>query len=120
MNSINGWENRLETGRSNVYYSEHEINFRISMIKAFLDLEGEYLRRTENFVNLAPSEKVSVNYFTGNVLSNLLMMKKFDVRWLLHLDLFEGEVNLIKGKKIPDFIGKKLNSSWNAVESKGV
>jgi len=109
-----------EEVHSNPYYSEQEVNFRISMVKAFLNIEDLYIKRSVNFEQLDPSEKVSINYFLGMVFSSLVMQKRFQVRWMIHLDLFEGKKDYLVGNKRPDFIGKKLSSSWNLIEAKGV
>lgn len=101
------------------YYSIKEIDFRISMIHAFLNLRSDTVTRSAIFRKLDPSEKGAINYFLGNVFCKLIMQRKFQVLWLLHLDLFEGTIDIGDQNKRPDFIGKQNNSDWIAVEAKG-
>lgn len=103
------------------YYSEQEMQFRISMVRAFLKCDTEWIERADTFDALDPSEKTSINYFFGMVFCNLIMQKKFNLQWLLHLDLFEGKIDNIdsESKRKPDFLSRKSNSGWSVIEAKG-
>lgn len=102
------------------YHSEKEVNFRISMIQAFLSLENDYVIRSPIFYKLDPSEKGAVNYFLGMVFTNLIAQYKFHVKWLVHLDLFNGKLEFRDSKKKPDFVGESRKFSWMAFEAKGI
>lgn len=103
------------------YYSERKKDFRISMIQAFLNMNSDNIGRSPIFKNLDPSEKGAINYFFGIVFCNLVMHKKFSVRWLMHLDLFDGVISYqYEGsRRRPDFVARLEDRTWIAVEAKG-
>lgn len=91
------------------------------MISAFLNFEEAYIRKSENFYLLDPSEKGAINYFLGMVFSNLIATSRLDVVWLIHLDSYDK--NLIaftkNNRKKPDFIGITKDDDRIVLESKG-
>lgn len=103
------------------YYSKYEVQFRINMVRAFLNLEEEYIKRSKAFYLLDPSEKGVINYFLGMIFSKLIASSRLNVVWLVHLDSYDK--NLIKSteenRKKPDFIGITNNDERIVLESKG-
>lgn len=105
------------------YFSEREVLFRIEMIYAFLVMSksDDYLRKSENFYTMDPSEKGAINYFLGMIFSHLMSCWKFNVVWLVHLDSFDKskiERNT-KSRMKPDFIGITKENKKIVVEAKG-
>lgn len=100
------------------YFSKYELEFRISMLLAFLSFEEEYLRRSEAFCLLDPSEKGAINYFLGMVFSSLVSTLKLNVKWLIHLDSYDKTLIKFKDRKKPDFIGITNDDNRIVLESK--
>lgn len=103
------------------YYSKYEVQFRIDMVRAFLNLEEEYIKKSKAFYLLDPSEKGVINYFLGMIFSKLIASSGLNVVWLVHLDSYDK--NLIEftkeNRKRPDFIGITNNDERIVLESKG-
>lgn len=122
----------LTIGRPNLAYvfkhgraSAYEAIFRISMIRMALErnnLTARRLRRTKAFKALDPTEKGAVGYFLGMTFCKLFSEKLLDTPWLLHLDVFNKQLNpkLLGGRSRPDFIGMESKTAkWHAFETKG-
>gem|GEM_PF-5507666 len=103
------------------YYSKYEIEFRIDMVRAFLNLEGEHVKRSEAFYLLDPSEKGAINYFIGMIFSQLIATSRLNVIWLVHLDSYDKNQLEYTGenRKRPDFIGIRNDEERIVLESKG-
>jgi hypothetical protein len=82
-------------------------------------LDG-YLRRTNAFVSLGPTEKGMVSYFLGMTLCKLFASRLLSAPWLLHLDVFRPVLNPVTlGRSRPDLVGEDIAGNWHAFESKG-
>lgn len=81
---------------------------------------GRRLRRTNAARTLDPSEKGAINYFLGLAVSKLFAAKLLSTPWLLHLDVFRPQLDVVlKGRSRPDLVGKMPDGSWIAMECKG-
>lgn len=110
--------------------SLNELSFRVNMIQAFLVEDStNHISRSSAFLELDPSEKTAISYFFGLVGAKLLAEKKFDVPWLMHLDVYTkyaSEVDMLKVKKWredretrPDLLGLDRRRDWVVIEAKG-
>ncbi|OZQ68873.1 hypothetical protein CA600_05485 [Paenibacillus sp. VTT E-133280] len=110
-------------------YSINEMSFRINMIEAFLCVRGNSVVRTPAFANLDPSEKTAISYFLGLVGAKLITHKKFDVPWLMHVDVYVNasagtdRITIKKWREDsnerPDLIGINKRGEWIVTEAKG-
>ena len=79
-----------------------------------------YLRRTDAFAALDPTEKGMVSYFLGMTLCKLFASRLLLAPWLLHLDVFRSVLNPVTlGRSRPDLVGEDISGNWHAFESKG-
>lgn len=102
-------------------YSLYEMVTRVSMLRATLreDATSQKLMRTDIYNLLDPSEKNAFSYFQGLVTSKLLASKLLDTTWLMHLDVYQKDYNIILPKSRPDFIGRNNRDEWIILEAKG-
>lgn len=118
----------ITIGRPSTYHvfrygpaSFHEAIFRLSLV--FMALEQDkhnYLRRTDAYVALDPTEKGMVSYFLGMTLCKTFASRLLDTPWLLHLDVFRQTLKpQTFGRSRPDLVGEDTNGEWHAFESKG-
>ncbi|MFG1290326.1 hypothetical protein [Xanthobacter versatilis] len=118
----------ITIGRPSAYHvfrhgpaSFHEAIFRLSLLRMAVE-EGwdGYLRRTDAFAALDPTEKGMVSYFLGMVLCKLFASRLLHAPWLLHLDVFRSHLSpIILGRSRPDLVGEDISGKWHAFESKG-
>jgi len=79
-----------------------------------------YIRRTDAFAALDPTEKGMVSYFLGMTLCKLFASRLLYAPWLLHLDVFRAALNAVTlGRSRPDLVGEDISGNWHAFESKG-
>jgi hypothetical protein len=79
-----------------------------------------YIRRTDAFAALDPTEKGMVSYFLGMTLCKLFASRLLCAPWLLHLDVFRAALNAVTlGRSRPDLVGEDISGNWHAFESKG-
>jgi hypothetical protein len=121
----------LTIGRPTVHHafqygssSYFEAIFRLSLVRMALEQRGSTssrLRRTTAFVNLDPTEKGAISYFLGMALCKVFSSKRLATPWLLHLDAFQGRINLASlGRSRPDLIGLQTGTrDWLSFEAKG-
>jgi hypothetical protein len=105
-------------------FSTFELMWRLAVVWANLteDPVTEFLRPTEAFDALDPSEKGAISYFLGNVFTKLVVEKLFGVTWLLHFDVYRYSMDLnavLAFNQRPDFVGLDPRQQWAVVESKG-
>jgi hypothetical protein len=115
-------------GRPSTYHvfrfgqaSFNEAIFRLALVRMAVeqDLNG-FLRRTNAFAALDPTEKGMVSYFLGMTICKLFSSRLLLAPWLLHLDVFRSVLNpAIQGRSRPDLVGEDINGDWHAFESKG-
>ncbi|QJS40966.1 hypothetical protein [Bradyrhizobium diazoefficiens] len=115
-------------GRPSTYHvfrhgeaSFHEAIFRLALIRMAVEQDpGGYLRRTDAFAALDPTEKGMVSYFLGMTVCKLFASRLLTAPWLLHLDVFRNALGAtVLGRSRPDLVGEDLNGQWHAFESKG-
>ncbi|WP_067729146.1 hypothetical protein [Oceanobacillus damuensis] len=142
---INGWKKvyvnneailhaAYTVGRANIddvfatpFYSDMEINFRTSLLRAYLTKSDKKVKKSPIYELLDPSEKGAINYFIGMAFTKLIANEVFKVKNLMHVDVYtQGlynrrpiEVILHKGKSRPDLIGQDANDRWYVFEAKG-
>jgi hypothetical protein len=118
----------ITLGRPSTYHvfrygeaSFHEAIFRLALIRMAIEQDWNgYLRRTEAFAALDPTEKGMVSYFLGMTLCKLFASRLLLAPWLLHLDVFRSDLNPITlGRSRPDLVGEDISGNWHAFESKG-
>jgi hypothetical protein len=118
----------LTIGRPSTYHvfrhgsaSFHEAIFRLALVRMAVEQDGRgFLRRTDAYVALDPTEKGMVSYFLGMALCKLFAWRRLQTPWLLHLDVFRHHLNpIILGRSRPDLVGEDIFKKWHAFESKG-
>jgi len=118
---VTSWDELLwaavTVGRPNRQYvfknglpSMYEALFRWSLVRMALEQSGPgafRLRRTTAAKTLDPSEKGAVNYFLGLAICKLFADKLLRAPWLLHLDVFRPDLNVVlAGRSRPDLVGE--------------
>src|SRR5437016_5365030 len=91
----------ITIGRPSTYHvfrhgqaSFHEAIFRLALIRMAVEQDSAgYLRRTNAFAALDPTEKGMVSYFLGMTLCKLFASRLLFTPWLLHLDVFRPVLN---------------------------
>lgn len=118
----------ITLGRPSTYHvfrhgpaSFHEAVFRLALIRMAVEQDRNgYLRRTDAFSALDPTEKGMVSYFLGMTLCKLFASRLLVTPWLLHLDVFRPVLNATTlGRSRPDLVGEDINGKWHSFESKG-
>lgn len=118
----------ITIGRPSTYHvfrhgppSFHEAIFRLSLIRMAIQQDWNgYLRRTDAFSALDPTEKGMVSYFLGMTLTKLFASRILYTPWLLHLDVFQAHLSATTlGRSRPDLVGQSVSGEWHAFESKG-
>jgi hypothetical protein len=100
--------------------SFHEAIFRLALTRMAIEQNWSgYLRRTDAFVALDPTEKGMVSYFLG-MICKVFASRLLLTPWLLHLDVFRPVLNPVTlGRSRPDLVGEDISGNWHAFESKG-
>jgi hypothetical protein len=118
----------LTIGRPSAYHvfrhgpaSFHEAIFRLALVRMAVEQDWQtFLRRTDAYAALDPTEKGMVSYFLGMVLCKLFAARMLQTPWLLHLDVFRNHLNpVVLGRSRPDLVGEDASGNWHAFESKG-
>jgi hypothetical protein len=102
--------------------SKFEATYRLSMVRMALERNGRrHLRRTEAFKTLDPTEKTHFSYSLGLVLCKLFAEKLLKTPWLLHLDVYRDQLQVVlRGRSRPDLIGQQRRTkAWRVFECKG-
>jgi hypothetical protein len=97
--------------------------FRLSLVRMALEQVpfSNRLHRTDAFRALDPTEKGAVSYFLGMAVCKLFASRLLSTPWLLHLDVFRGQLNpaTLGGRSRPDLVGQDASGTWHAFETKG-
>ena len=120
----------VTVGRPNRQYvfrhggaSVYEALFRWSLTRMALEQSrptARRLRRTDAARTLDPSEKGAINYFLGMTLCKLFSARLLHALWVLHLDVFRPQLDLVLTERSrPDLVGQTDSNDWVTVESKG-
>lgn len=120
----------ITIGRPNTAYvfqhgeaSVNEALFRLSLVRMALEQVpfSNRLHRTDAFRALDPTEKGAVSYFLGMAVCKLFASRLLSTPWLLHLDVFRGQLNpaTLGGRSRPDLVGQDASGTWHAFETKG-
>jgi hypothetical protein len=113
------WRYVFRHGMSSAY----EALFRWSLIRMTLEQSGPRATRfcrTQAARTLDPSEKGAVNYFLGLAVAKLFADKLLDAPWMLHLDVFRPNLNVVlSSRSRPDLVGATSSGQWLAFECKG-
>ena len=91
------------------------------MIQANIRASGQgELVKTDAYLRLDPSEKSAVSYFLGLTLTKVAAHRFFGVPWLLHVDVYADDLDLLKvGHFTPDLVGEDNLGRWHVLEAKG-
>jgi hypothetical protein len=102
-------------------FSAFEIAYRAAIVFANLCDDGAgYLRRSDAYDGLDPSEKSAVSYFLGLTTAKSFAEQQLDVPWLMHVDVYRQTLNaVIAGRSRPDLVGQTTTGDWVAIEGKG-
>lgn len=118
----------ITVGRQNKFdvlrFGQHsllELVYRAVMVYANLQQNGNSLARSLAYDSLDPSEKGAVSYYLGLVVAKLFAMRLLNIRWLMHLDVYQNILSPVfaPGKSRPDLVGVNDLREWAVVESKG-
>jgi len=89
-------------------------------IKTYLRTKGDFIVKSPTYSRLDPTEKGHVEYDIGQTDAKLVADKLFNTPWLMHLSLYEKDLNVTySGSERPDLIGLTRTSDWIVVEAKG-
>ena len=103
---------------------DYEALFRWSLVRMALEQRGvnsQRLHLTESMRSLDRTEKGMVNYFLGMTFCKLFASKLLGTPWLLHLDVFRDQLDIVlrQGSR-PDLVGEEHGSGrWHGFECKG-
>ena len=101
-------------------FSNFEIIYRAAVIFANLcDTSNGAIRRSAAYDGLDPSEKGAISYFVGLTITKLFVGMQLDVPWLMHVDVYRQQLQLVHGSSRPDLVGRNVAGDWIVVESKG-
>jgi hypothetical protein len=103
-------------------FSNFEIAYRTSILFANLcENQDGRLIRSSAYEGLDPSEKGAISYFLGLTLAKAFSGRILNVPWLMHLDVYREELQVILnvGESRPDLVGKNTNGEWVVMEAKG-
>ena len=111
-----GWRDVLKHGR----YSFLEMHYRAAMLLANLQQSASHIVKTDAYRSLDRSEKAAVSYFIGLTAAGLVARRLFDVRWPMHLDVYQQSLhpNLSRSGR-PDLVGTDHLGRWCVIEAKG-
>lgn len=100
----------------------------------FTEIKNGHLVLQDKFDNLNQSEKVTISYYLGQALTKLYAERYFEVKWLLHVDDYAGQIQFstkgtvlpkftvgrcTKVAKRPDLIGISKRNTVHIFEAKG-
>lgn len=71
--------------------SGFEIIYRASLICANQLNSDSWIRKSDGYLHLDPSEKGAVSYFLGLSFTKLMACKLLEVEWLLHVDVYKNK-----------------------------
>ena len=81
--------------------------------------EGSVVK-TDAYRSLDGSEKAAVSYFIGLTVAGLVARHLFDVRWLMHLDVYQRSLHPgLPRSHRPDLVGADELGRWYVIEAKG-
>ena len=104
-------------------YGDYEAMFRWSLIRMAVEKDGpssSRLQQTQAMKCLDRTEKGMVNYFIGMTFCKLFAHRLLCTPWLLHLDIFREQLQLVlqQGSR-PDLVGQSVSNQWHGFECKG-
>jgi hypothetical protein len=103
-------------------FSSFEMAYRTSILFANLcENANGHLKRSSAYEGLDPSEKGAISYFLGLTMTKAFSARMLNVPWLMHLDVYREDLQLVigNGNSRPDLIGKNSNDEWIVMEAKG-
>lgn len=101
-----------------------EILYKMFLVEAALEVEGDRLKKSARTMYLDSSEKSVISYYLGMFFTKLISRRLFDVDYLVNLNLVEKSSNeyidYFCSKWRPDMIGYKIgDDAWSVWEAKG-
>jgi len=102
-------------------YSWFECLYRVSILHANLAERNGLFRRTLAYSSLDSTEKGAISYFLGLTMAKLFAEKVLGVPWLMHLDVYRGQLRALglEGDARPGLVGLDREGRWVVVEAKG-
>lgn len=102
-----------------------EILYKIFLVEAALEAEGDRLKKSGRTMYLDSSEKSVISYYLGMFFTKLISRRLFDVDYLVHLNMVENMqgddfIDYFCSDWRQDMIGFKIeDNSWSVWEAKG-
>lgn len=97
-----------------------EILIKAGRVDTYYRTEGDFVVKSSLYSRLDPTEKGHVEYDIGQTNAKLVAERLFDTPWLMHLSLYQKDLNItFQSDERPDLIGLTRSSEWIVVEAKG-
>jgi hypothetical protein len=105
------------------FASGFDIAQRVSILLANVRVKNihgkDRFQRTDRFDASDPTEKTADLYRLGLAFAGLIASREYDVRWLMHLDVyFERYGVKLGGRSRPDLFGQDRSGDWAVIEAK--
>ncbi len=101
-------------------FSALEFTTKALRIQTYLRTREDFIVKSPIYCRLDPTEKGHVEYDIGQTDAKLVADKLFDTPWLMHLSLYEKDLNVTyTGSERPDLIGLTRSLNWIVIEAKG-
>jgi hypothetical protein len=101
-------------------FSALELTTKALRIQTYLRTRGDFIVKSSNYDRLDPTEKGHIEYEVGQTDAKLVADKLFGTPWLMHLSLYEREIDVTySGKARPDLLGLTRSLDWVVLEAKG-
>lgn len=102
-----------------------EILYKVFLVEAALEAEGERLKKSGRIMYLDSSEKSVISYYLGMFFTKLISRRMFGVDYLVHLNTVEttdgeGYIDYFCKDWRPDMVGCRIDGGiWSVWEAKG-
>lgn len=101
-----------------------EIIYKMFLVEAALEAEGDRLKKSGRTMYLDSSEKSVISYYMGMFFTKLISRRLYDVDYLVNLNMVEKSagayIDYFGNKWRPDMVGhKSADDSWSVWEAKG-
>lgn len=94
------------------------------LVEMALEVDGEYLKRSERTYFLDPSEKSVISYYLGMIFTKLISSRVFFIDYLTHVSAIQKQIGKhaigVNTPRRSDFIGYQIrHDHWSVWEAKG-
>lgn len=109
---------------SSVEQRKSDLLQKCRLVEMALDVEGEYLKRSERTYFLDPSEKSVISYYLGMIFTKLISGRVFFLDYLTHITTIQKQTlqkaAWLQACRRSDFIGYRIrHDDWSVWEAKG-